>query len=267
MGICLYLALMKHTLGPNFTFAVLDDVLMSVDTGHRREICRLLKTEFPKTQFVITTHDQIWLQHMKTEQLVTRKSSVEFRRWTVEEGPAVWDAKEVWADIEAALQNNDVSDAAFSLRRYLESISNTLSHRFRANVEFRPDAQYELGDLLPAAIGAWKDILAKAQVAAQSWGKKDETARLSDRQKEFGERVQQSNVERWTINPNVHYNEWMTSFSKDEFVPTVEAFKALLDCFRCPECSGLFYATPPRGSIEAMRCDCGNVNINLKRRT
>ena len=35
MGLCLYLALMKHTLGDKFTFAVLDDVLMSVDTGHR----------------------------------------------------------------------------------------------------------------------------------------------------------------------------------------------------------------------------------------
>jgi hypothetical protein len=267
MGICLYLALMKHTLGQNFTFAVLDDVLMSVDTGHRREICGLLKSEFPNTQFVITTHDQIWFQHMKTEQLVTRKSSVEFRRWTVEDGPAVWDSTEVWADIEEALNNNDVSDAAFSLRRYLESISNTLSHRFRANVEFRGDAQYDLGELLPAAIGAWKNILAKAQVSAQSWGRRDEMARLSQRQQEFGERVQQSNVERWAINPNVHYNEWMTSFSKEEFVPVVAAVKELLHCFRCQDCGTFFYATPPKGSIDEVRCDCGNVTINLKRKS
>jgi hypothetical protein len=39
MGLCLYLALMRHTLRQQFTFAVLDDVLMSVDTGHRREVC------------------------------------------------------------------------------------------------------------------------------------------------------------------------------------------------------------------------------------
>src|SRR5690606_14928062 len=43
MGLCLYLALMQHILGDNFKFAVLDDVLMSVDTGHRREVCRLLR--------------------------------------------------------------------------------------------------------------------------------------------------------------------------------------------------------------------------------
>src|SRR3972149_6426545 len=36
MGFCLYLALMRHLQGDGFTFAVLDDVLMSVDSGHRR---------------------------------------------------------------------------------------------------------------------------------------------------------------------------------------------------------------------------------------
>jgi alkanesulfonate monooxygenase SsuD/methylene tetrahydromethanopterin reductase-like flavin-dependent oxidoreductase (luciferase family) len=47
MGLCLYLALMDHLQGKRFTFAVLDDVLMSVDTGHRREVTRMLKAEFP----------------------------------------------------------------------------------------------------------------------------------------------------------------------------------------------------------------------------
>ncbi len=37
MGLCLYLALMNHLPGANFTFAVLDDVLMSVDASHRRQ--------------------------------------------------------------------------------------------------------------------------------------------------------------------------------------------------------------------------------------
>ena len=48
MGLCLYLALMKHLLGDKFTFAVLDDVLMSVDAGHRREVCTYLGPNFPK---------------------------------------------------------------------------------------------------------------------------------------------------------------------------------------------------------------------------
>jgi len=35
MGVCLYLALMKRLFGKRITFALLDDVVMSVDAGHR----------------------------------------------------------------------------------------------------------------------------------------------------------------------------------------------------------------------------------------
>jgi hypothetical protein len=45
MGVCLYLALMKRLFGERFTFALLDDVVMSVDSGHRYQFCKLLKTQ------------------------------------------------------------------------------------------------------------------------------------------------------------------------------------------------------------------------------
>ena len=77
MGLSLYLALMRYLQGDGFTFAVLDDVLMSVDAGHRREVCTLLKREFPNTQFIITTHDPIWLRHMRTQGLIGSRSAVQ----------------------------------------------------------------------------------------------------------------------------------------------------------------------------------------------
>ncbi|MCK1655584.1 hypothetical protein IVA88_29765 [Bradyrhizobium sp. 149] len=39
---------------------------MSVDTGHRYQFCKVLKTHFKDTQFVITTHDRIWAEQMKS---------------------------------------------------------------------------------------------------------------------------------------------------------------------------------------------------------
>jgi len=266
MGICLYLALMKHTLGPNFTFAVLDDVLMSVDANHRREICALMNAEFPNTQFIMTTHDPVWLQHMKTEQLITGKSSVQFRKWTVDDGPVVWDSKEIWKEISDELDKNDVSGAAGTLRRYLEYISNHLSDRLRASIEYHGDAQYELGDLLPGVVMRWKKLLARAQESAQSWGRKEEVPQLSKRQEEFGALVAKSQIEQWAINKAIHYNEW-ANLSKQEFLPVVVAFRTLLDSLRCPACGGFFYLTPPKGNAEAIRCDCGSVNINLKKKS
>ena len=263
MGLCLYLALMKHTLGKSFTFAILDDVLMSVDAGHRREVCTLFKTKFPETQFLMTTHDPIWLQHMTTEQLITSKSCVHFRKWTVDDGPIVWEGGEVWDEIERDLDHDDVPGAAGTLRRYLEYISGLLSHKLRANIEYRGDAQYDLGELLPAVIAAWKRLMSRAQESANSWNKKDEVASLSLRQQDFSEKVDKSKVEQWAINKSIHYNEWVQLKNQD-FAPVVDAFKQLLSCFRCDSCGGLMYVSPPKGPKEIVRCDCGGFSLNLK---
>ena len=78
MGVCLYLALMKRLLGARFRFAVLDDVVMSVDQGHRKQFWTLLKRRFPDVQFIITTHDKVSAKQMQTEQLVDSKGGIVF---------------------------------------------------------------------------------------------------------------------------------------------------------------------------------------------
>jgi hypothetical protein len=89
MGVCLYLALMKRLFGDRFKFALLDDVVMSVDAGHRYQFCKLLRTYFPDTQFIITTHDRVWAEQMKSAGLVTAKTSLTLHGWTIESGPLV----------------------------------------------------------------------------------------------------------------------------------------------------------------------------------
>jgi recombinational DNA repair ATPase RecF len=123
MGVCLYLALMKRLFGKRFTFALLDDVVMSVDTEHRYQFCKLLKTEFPDTQFVITTHDRLWAEQMKSAGLVTGKTSVSFHSWTIDSGPLVESNVEIWQEIEKALGKGKVEVAAAALRRHLEFVS------------------------------------------------------------------------------------------------------------------------------------------------
>jgi hypothetical protein len=125
MGLCLYLALMSHTLGKEFTLAVLDDVLMSVDSSHRREVCALLKSKFPNTQFILTTHDPVWLQFMKSENLIS--GNLIFGGWTVDTGPQIWSEGDVWSQIDEKLKKQDVSGAAGTLRRYLEYIATILA--------------------------------------------------------------------------------------------------------------------------------------------
>ena len=263
MGLCLYLALMKHTLGEKFTFAVLDDVLMSVDTGHRREVCRLLKTKFPTTQFILTTHDRVWLQYMKTENLISRSQL--FGGWSVELGPRIWDDQDIWTEIQQELSKNDIAKGAWLLRRYLEYISTVLADNLRASIEFRGDAHYDLGDLLPHVLSRWQNRLEKGIKTAGKWGHDASKSELVKKLAEAKALIRATNAEQWAINPSIHFNEWQ-NFTKAEFQAVVNAYKALLVHMRCtnPKCGTFPYLTPRKGSSEELRCNCQEININLK---
>lgn len=266
MGLCLYLALMQRLQGKNFTFAVLDDVLMSVDTGHRREVCKLLKEHFPNTQFILTTHDEVWLKHMGTVGLISSGNSVRFSNWTPEHGPTEWNTRDIWTEIDTALKNNDVRNAASLLRYYLEHIFKDICDNLRAPVEFRGDGRYELGDVLPPAVKRLRDILLNGKRSAESWGRTADAKAIEDREKILAESFHASNAEQWQINPAMHYNEW-ANLSPSDFTPVVRAFHDLVQKFFCPkaECGGLYYiaVTPPK-THDALKCACGETNINLK---
>jgi len=266
MGLCLYLALMRRTMGSDFTFAVLDDVLMSVDAVHRKEVCRLIKTEFPNTQFVFTTHDDAWLQHMKNEGLVSSKSVLQFRKWSVDDGPHVWQFEDVWAEIAHDLEHNDIPGAAAALRRYLEFLGGDLSQRLRSQVEYRSSGVgYELAELWSAVAGRWVDLLGKAKATAQSWQQEEEFEKLKTRHEAFSAKLAKSKVDQWELNAAVHYNEW-AALQKGDFLPVVASFKELIDCFKCSVCGAYLYVAPSRGTVEAIRCDCNKTNINLKKK-
>jgi recombinational DNA repair ATPase RecF len=262
MGLCLYLALMKYLLGSGFTFAVLDDVLMSVDTGHRREVCALLKSAFPETQFVLTTHDGVWLRHMKSVGLITNKSGIEFRKWTVDHGPSEWKDIDIWAEIDANVEKNEIRAAAGLLRHSLEHLSAEYCGRLGARVEYKGDGRYELGDLLPSAIGAMRTLVKEGKAAANSWGNPEAVAALAERDSQFSAAATAASVEQWQINPVVHYNEW-ANLSKADFAPVVSGFKTLTKAFGCAGCGGMLYLVKQGHQNNMLRCDCSAVSIGL----
>jgi recombinational DNA repair ATPase RecF len=266
MGLCLYLALMRYIQGDGFTFAVLDDVLMSIDAGHRREVCALIKSKFSNTQFVMTTHDPIWLRHMRTEGIIGGKSAVQFRSWSVDIGPTSWDERDVWTEIDDYLKENDVRAAASLLRHYLEYTGAELCHRLRVPVEFRGDTQYQLGELLPPAITHMRNLYRRGKEVANSWNQKEVIGQIAARESKFAALADTSKAEQWQVNVAVHYNIW-DNLGKEDFEPVVKAFKELLGGFACSECKEYLRVTPERETPESLRCECGKTNINLRKKT
>ena len=262
MGVCLYLALMKRILGADFRLSILDDVLVSVDAGHRKQFCGLLKTEFPNVQFIITTHDEVWARHMESEGLITRKQRARFYGWTVDGGP-LFEQGDFRDRIEEDLGRSDVNGAAHKLRRSLEAAMRDIAEAIGGKVAYRGDARYELGELIDAVNATHGELLRKAGAAANSWNNDLAKGAVREKQQARSDALQEAQSELWVVNTLVHNNDWAQMVEAD-FRPVLEAVEKYLCIFTCdnPACTGWIHVDgrPP----ETLRCDCGNYLLSLK---
>lgn len=264
MGICLYLALAEELTEGYIDLIILDDVMMSVDAPHRRQICHLLADFFKGKQFFITTHDQTWARQLRLEGVVSSKSVVELYDWQLDAGPRINSQADIWDVIENNLRQNDVPAAAARLRRSSEEYFRAVCNALKAPVKFKDNGQYELGDLLPAALSTYKKLLKEAKETAQYWGNDEVFQKLNKLDKYSGLIFNRTNAENWAVNANVHYNKW-SDFNINDFKPVVEAFDDLFSLFKCDNCHGLIHLSLQGTTQEAVRCNCGKFNWNLRR--
>lgn len=264
MGLCLYLSLMNHLYGEDFRFCVLDDVLMSVDSGHRRAVCAMLINRFPNTQFLFTTHDEVWLRNMQSTGLVKAGNQVHFRNWSVEGGPSEWIPEDVWVEINDLIEKNDILAASAKLRHYFEYLSGELCHELGASVTFRGDHRYALGQLLPNATSKLAKLFKLGKSAAVSWKNKELGDGIAEKEGEFKKIVATTKLEEWGVNATVHYNTWAV-LTKEDFQPIANAFRSLDKAVRCEKCKSLLFLRPHIGTEETLRCACSDVHINLKK--
>ena len=262
MGFCLYLALAERLTEGLIDLVILDDVVMSVDADHRREVCRLLATSFPTRQFLITTHDKTWANQLKSEGIVSSRGIVEFYNWNIDTGPQVNYEVDLWERIEKDLQRNDVPSVAARLRRGLEQFFGMVCDALQVRVTYKLNGRWELGDFLLPAMDQYRELIRKARKAAISWDD-------SERQIEFEEIdsirsgiYKRTYAEQWAVNANVHYNNW-TNFSEKDFRPVAEAFQDLCALFICNKCGGILHIAMTGMKPVSVRCNCGEVDWNL----
>ena len=265
MGICLFLALNEELAEGELGLIVLDDVMMSIDTGHRRDVCRLIAEQFADSQFVLTTHDRTWAKQLKHERVVEASQVIEFTGWTLEGGPNTHRQLDLWEMIQSHLEQDDVNGAAFRLRRGSEGFFEDVCNALGAQVTYNSRMQWQLDDWLPAAMDQYKDLVRRGRRAALSWDDKDTVAALDERESVRKQIYDRTHVEQWSINTSVHYNHW-EDMSKEDFSPVADAFRDLQDLFTCSTCGGLLEKIPRKGSLQVAKCPCGKVNWNLRQK-
>ena len=148
--------------------------MMSVDAGHRKEVCRLLGEKFPTCQFIITTHDRTWSKQLRQERVVEPSQVIEFTGWTVEGGPQTHQQLDLWAKIQLDLDREEVNEAAFKLRRGSEDFFEGVCDALGAQVVYNSATQWQLDDWMKGATSRYKEIITAGRTAAQSWGDKKE---------------------------------------------------------------------------------------------
>lgn len=263
MGLCLYLALAEHLTRDVLDLIILDDVVMSVDAEHRKELCGVLAQEFPKRQFIITTHDKNWATQLRSEKVVSGRNLIEFYNWSIEAGPSYNSEDDIWGSIADDIGRNKISDAAGTLRRGLEQYFSHACDKLRAQIIYKLMYRWELGELLPAAIAQYKKLLKMAKKAANSWSDDDTKDLIEEIESTLEQIYQRTKAEQWIINENVHYNHW-ASFSPKDFQPVVDAFHDLCSVFVCQKCETMLFVTVSGATPTNLRCNCGKVNWNLR---
>ncbi|HUW07521.1 MAG TPA: hypothetical protein VMW01_14835 [Williamwhitmania sp.] len=118
-------------------FIVLDDVISSFDSTHRKRFADLLFEKFANYQFIILTHETEWYNYV--QQLAKRKGWIIGEiKWTeskgahLEEKPS--DLKEY---IERELANSSVETLGNPIRKYLEAKLKDICLNLDVKVSFR----------------------------------------------------------------------------------------------------------------------------------
>lgn len=266
MGLCLFLALAERADTSFLGFRVLDDVVMSVDIGHRLGIARLLTQLGGQLQIVITTHDQVWAKQLQTCGCITSRRCTRFLSWSVNTGPVAQFDPDFLDDAYASLTRHDIPNAAHDLRRGLEEFFQFVADSLKAKVPFSIAGQYDMGQVSAACIGRLKELTRKAKGAASSWNQTAQVTALNQVETTQNVALNASNAEQWAINPNVHFNQWM-NMDETEFRRVVDAFAGVRDLFQCPTCKGLLEVVRDGATETSVKCPCGGVMWNLSGRS
>jgi len=259
MGLCLYFALSEYLTAGVLDLIILDDVVMSIDADHRRKLCDLMQEEFSGKQFIITTHDRIWKQQLLNTRVVNSENIWEFYNWKIEIGATANKVKDMWEKIDESLESNNVSLAAYYLRRGGEEFLGRVCNELAPSVVYRSDAKWNFGELLDSAIREFKCLISDAIPVAD----KDTCVELQKRKEIIDDAVRVAKIDQWAINRNIHWNEMWADFSVNDFKPVVEAFKRLFNSFTCEKCGEILQICKVGSKKRRITCKCNAIDWKL----
>jgi hypothetical protein len=135
-GLCFFLTSVIAFNKEN-QFIILDDVISSFDTTHRKKFADLLFEKFSDRQIVLLTHEEEWFQYVR--QLAKKRGwQINEIKWTSSKGTHLdeqpGDLKEL---IQAGIANSSIDLLGNPIRKYLEHSLKEICLNLEVKVSFR----------------------------------------------------------------------------------------------------------------------------------
>ncbi len=135
-GLSFFLASVEEYNHEN-EFILLDDVISSFDSNHRKRFADLLFEKFSKRQIILLTHESEWFQYVS--QLAKRNGwLISEIKWSDAEGTHIdVEPSELREQIETNLAEGNVSLIGNPMRKYLEHTLKDICANLEVKVDFR----------------------------------------------------------------------------------------------------------------------------------
>ncbi|MHA1414093.1 MAG: hypothetical protein ACTSO4_15930, partial [Promethearchaeota archaeon] len=256
LGICIFLSFVKK-FNKSIPIIVLDDIITTIDANHRERLAKLLLTEFPEYQLIITTHDGLWFKQLIENQ---RALKVEHKwkaltiiDWHLICGPKFSDYKDLREKIQDCYNRGESDIAGFLTRRYLEWVLKKICLALKAEIEYKSDPKYTVKELFDSA---YKRVnkLCKRIVDDENF-KNNLKEKFTD-------------IKSWTYLGNLlaHDNPQLELISTYEIKKFSNLVHDLYKCLTCPACGNLLIYNRDFAEIRCSKKNCKNpLIVKLKK--
>lgn len=119
-------------------FIVLDDVISSFDSNHRKRFAELLFEKFSEFQIILLTHEEEWFRNFVKPLARNKGWLVNEIKWTESKGTHFQESQgDIKLRIETRLSEAEVDGLGNPIRQYLESSLKDICMNLDVKVSFR----------------------------------------------------------------------------------------------------------------------------------
>jgi hypothetical protein len=140
LGLSFFLASVDAFNNEN-KFVVLDDVISSFDSTHRKRFAELLFEKFSEYQIILLTHEKDWFENIVKPLTKNKNWITNEIKWTETKGTHIEEEPlEIRAFIETSLAESKIDNLGNPIRTYLEHFLKEVCLNLDVRVSFKPNS-------------------------------------------------------------------------------------------------------------------------------